>query len=370
VEYPVVEFYRQKQFVVGAIFLMIIGSVVGLVNYHYFTEIFPQLSHGVNKFYTPSEGSSFYLTFLALGRYLVQLLLPFWATPTPLNAQSVLNIYGLCLWPFVLLAFWYTVPRRALIVWGSYFLFPILLVSIKPTQIFAMDTYLLNSAIGFYILVFYSLQYLFQRYPQQQKTIHLLAGLVILGLFFLSLQQAQVWKNDLSLWRRAYAVSPSTKTAFGFASELSNTGRHADALALAIELRKERYPGPDLDLLFYKSLFFNPGVDITKKISLFEQFPSPSAWRSYYLAGLHAQQGRWKNAFETLRPAPEVQEAWVKELERDIEVIVAEFNFFCRKAKVPKLRCWGETLQLKALASGSWREDLWRVRQKQLANIP
>ncbi|MEI8346668.1 MAG: hypothetical protein WCG27_04320 [Pseudomonadota bacterium] len=366
----------------GFLPLMVILGLIALgvlgINYHYYTQIFPLQTHGIDKFVTnQADHSTIAFFFLAIGRYFLQLTFPYWPSPVPIGPGSSPNIVGLFIFPLVTYFFWKRVPRDKFALWGLYFLFPLLTVVVKTTQIFVMNTYLINAAVGFYLLLAMAIVKNIKKRWLNHAFFLTLSVAILLPWIIISWQQTKTWQSNFYFWKNAYQMEPITITQYAYAKELMNNKQADQAYPLVIGLFADGYLDPELPLLLAKSIFYHSQLQIPDKIKQLQVLMQKndlekSPWINYYLAGAYAQIPNWPSAYKILKDATINKEIFIQAMQRDLETILIELVFYCQK--VPQnapMACWEEAKDLKKLVpQGTWRENFWQKRAKELNLTP
>ena len=130
---------------IPAYVIMIVGIIF---NYKYYAYSVVFKTYYESKTENPLEVAD---KFLALGHYIYQLVLPYWsATAYQLGHHSVW--IGILIFTFIILALLRTkIDRRWLMIWGSFFFFPLAVVLTNPHIL--SDNYLLTSSFAFFVIL-------------------------------------------------------------------------------------------------------------------------------------------------------------------------------------------------------------------------
>jgi len=303
---------------------------IGL-NLFYYSEIYPHFA-GANK-WLPTGSSGLGFSLLALGRYLFQLIFPLWPSISDHYPGSPQNLIGLLFYP--VFAFWLWRARaKRVFPWALYFILPLLPLTVKLTQIFASDTYLVNAGAGFIIMMALLLHH--QTGLRQKIWLVNAAKVAAVGLvmtFVISSRDlAHAWESELSLWERAYRIEATPLNMVSYAIELLKAGRPVEAFALALRAKAWDPSKRRLAYVLSRSIYDHPSMGSAEKVHLLEKYRMEAPWYGYYLSALYAKEGRFAEAFREISRFEGDPRRMVWDLREDLEIIWAERTYFCRKS--------------------------------------
>ena len=147
-------FRKEKKIAIMFSALFFICLFITILNFNYYQSIYLEATRGLPKFIGNTD-QQLGFTFLAIGRYFFLTLVPSNSLPVPHNIGSLENLIGLMLLPiFLFLAYHFCSKEKKPIIFLGffYFLFPLIPVTFKLSNIFCSDTYLLNSILGILII--------------------------------------------------------------------------------------------------------------------------------------------------------------------------------------------------------------------------
>jgi hypothetical protein len=292
------------------------------------------------------------VSFLAVGRSFFNLIAPA-RIAVMYDPASVLNLVGLLLLPVFAWLAWRSAGSRAVLGLG-FFAFPLAVVTLRITNIFVSDTYLLLPGAG--ILLSLSLAGAPERLPRAA------GAAALVGLSLLSWREARAWQSDERLWDRACAVEGAPGACARWAGWLCDHGRAPEALAVALDAA-ERAPGNPLAAqALARAASMQRGLSLADKIGLLRAHPSDDAWHAYYLGALLGSAGRLGEAEARMREALRSPER----LAADLGVVAAEAQWLCERGS----RSGCAQIVQEARAAPTWDEAAYSARMRRFAVGP
>ncbi len=262
---------------------------------------------------------------LALGRAFANLAFPV-SLATSYYPGSPLNLVGLVsLGLFGAAAVKLLGPKDAT-RWLLLMLIPHLLLSVKMSNIFLFDSYLLTGGLGFFAVLASASRLLSSGRSRQV----LWAALVVLSVagLFASRSIAQTWRSEAALWAHAAKVEPTPNAIAKHAYYLAQEGHTDEAFRMALRL-KEWSPGhPECGLVLANAVFLDARRSPAQKLELLDANWLEDPWMHERAGLLSAQLGDFSKAASHLRQAVRNPEAFRGEL----AVVVAEGFFFCERS--------------------------------------
>lgn len=292
---------------------------------------------------------------LALGRYFANLVFPS-ALATQYDVGAWLNPLGLLALVLFAAATLKWRARRLAIAWLAYFLFPLLVVTVRMTAIFVSDTYLVTAGVGVLGLL---LLWLPER-PSAQASRALGAGLVavVAVCFVLSLGQAHSWTSDAALWEHAARVEPTPNALAKHAYHLAGQGRTREAIDAATRLGAWDPGHREYPYVFARAVFLDRAMRVEDKLRLISTVKG--GWPAYFAGSLLASKGSYPEANARMRQALATPEVFKAEL----SVVTAEAQVIC--ARAGEAGCEAAAQALRARAGLPWNEAAFLGRLKQL----
>jgi hypothetical protein len=296
--------------------------MVGALNYWYYTGAFVQQT-GAEKLVGSS--GSFGIGLLALGRYFANLALPL-KLATSYYPGSALNFAGLVALPLFLFASIKVVGFKQVLLWSLLFFLPLSLVTVRMTNIFVSDTYLLVPAVGLWVIVALAADHL-QRGIGASRIAGLAVAVTIV-LAGLAFQQARTWLSDEALWHHAFHVEPTPNAMAKESYYLASEGKTTEAVEVALHLGEWDPGHPERGYVLARAVFLDKSLSVAAKIDFLQSHRVEQPWFRYYLASLLATEGRAPEAWTELQAALSQPQAFKGEL----ATVAAEAITVCRQA--------------------------------------
>lgn len=283
--YPQKDTVKRKWFLILLFLLMFI--FVG-TNYLYYSGTSFMNASAFGKF---TDKSSFDIAtfFLALGRYFYQCCFPFAALPVSHSQSAIENIVGLLgLMGFTLLFVFKEMKNKSSIgLPGLFFLLPLLVVTVKRTNIFCSDTYLLSASVGFY----WALAELMSNLKNPRKYLVLLSVYCVY-IFIYNLNYVGIFLNEKTLWQYSYEKEPTSHSTMIVALENLKEKKYQATYSLIDEIQM-KWPGQSyLPQLITESIFFNDNIRPDKKIEIIGKVTPKTPAVSFYLSILYARNNQ------------------------------------------------------------------------------
>lgn len=282
----------------------------------------------------------------ALGRSFFNLALPV-RLAAAYDAASPLGLVGLAALLLAAAAALILLGRRAAL-WLAFFAFPLAPVTVRMTNIFVSDTYLLLPGAGLACLLAEALEKL----PRREQQI---SGAAVIALLFVgSVRLAPTWSSDVRLWEHAARVEGAPTASARWSSVLVDEGRAKEGLQVAEELEARAPDYPFAAQAYARAVYAQSDLSVEEKLRLLERYPSTDPWHCYFVAALFAAQGRFAEALAQAQTALRAPER----LESSLPIVAAEATFFCERAARPACA------QLAAPLRGSPRWDERQFQQR------
>lgn len=279
----------RKFFIINALFLIML-LVLGANYFYYSSPIFNNVSV-IGKFIS-KDVFNLGTLILALGRYFFQCFFPFLALPTSHYQGALENLIGF----FGLIIFIFFIflksleDKKSIALAVLYFILPLLVVSLKTTNIFCSDTYLLNASVGFY----WAIAILFENI-EKKKIIYLLLSMYCVFIFHYNLNYVDIFSNEKELWRYSYEKEANSHSTMIVALQNVKENNFKQAYNLIDELQQKWPDQPFIPQLISESIFFNKTINITKKIEVIEKISPQTSSTHFYLTILYARQNELQN---------------------------------------------------------------------------
>lgn len=335
--------YFQQNLKKNKVLLLCLFSIMALVlslNMFYYSTIYVDKIGLGNKF--RSDHLDMISTALAMGRYFYLSIFPFSALPTSHSRDAWENIVGLIsLVLSVGFIFKYQFEnKKKVIVSLIYFALPLFIVSIRPTNIFCSDTYLLNSSLGLYLAIGYCASPVLN----SKKA---LGGLILYGLFLFvyNLNYINVFSGDEVMWKYSQEKEANAQSTMIVAMGHMKKNDFVPAYVLIDEIQAKWPESPFIPQLISESIFFNDKLSNQKKIEIIEKVSSKTPATYFYLSILYARENSQDNLKISLENFLNNRTALRMEFKGKEERVSAIFYYTCRYFKIQN--CETNSMHLK-----------------------
>jgi hypothetical protein len=334
------------------------------INYHYYNYFYLEQSYGVGKF-TQMKGdlvsqSSFPI--LALGASYFQILIPIWPTPSSYYPGSARNLWGMMLLVLSLYAIYKASLRRKLVLWVLFAALPLLTVTVKMTNIFGSDTYLIISVAGVYLIIAHFI-------PQNKYTKYAYAFLSGLVVFFIysSYQVAQSWISEKELWSFASQNEETPNTVKKMSHLYFLEKNYGKSFEQAIKLWDWNPFMSQADLVYGRAIYFYPQFSIVEKIEwlnrALKKMPY-SIWLKYFLSSVYASQHHWSLAYQQLS---QLELKDFQTFRGELSGVAAEYHYFCLKGSSRKKEeCDSILVSISQKYEKIWKKSQFEKRWEEL----
>lgn len=305
--------------------LVTIGLATLITNYYYYSQIYPNFSDYPKFLNETKNPVSFQI--LSLGRSYFQTFLSFWPTPTPYYTGSFKNFLGIMV--FVLFFFSiYKSKNKNLWAWAALSLLPLLIVTIKMTNIFGFDTYLITTIFSCYICLGIFINGL---KGKVLKIAYAILVFTILTFTFLSHKIANAFENNHSVFLFGYEQEATPFNLQVLVKDYLEEKKFDDAIGLATQLINWAPYQIDADEIFSKIIYFAIRLERTQKIKIFtdiiQQYPE-LVWAKYFLACLKLETDNFKESYEHIKS---INPEYYGDFGTALPKIMAHFMEICRK---------------------------------------
>lgn len=335
------------------------------INFYYYKVIYTKNISLMSKF-----GN--YKTFdfgdplLALGRYFYQCLNPFSALPTSHYPGSWENLVGLFTLVFFLAYCFKKIKKGSFTLISPliYFFYPLILVTVNMTNIFASDTYLLNSSIGFYWCVL-----IISENFKFQKLLTYTLGAYLLVISCYNLHYIKIFLNENELWIYSYKKEATPQAAIITSSTYIKQKRFYESFLL-IEEVQNRWPNqPYLPQIIAENLFYNPNIDSELKIKKISEIKPAMPSTYLYLTILYGYDNNPTELSKVLYLIFNDPIQFNMEFRGNEEKIAAIFIYTCEYFKYSQCRNHIDNFKKNSLYK-DWNEDLINTYLEQLRRKP
>jgi hypothetical protein len=321
----------------------------GIANFAYYNELYPVHTSAQKWVSTELSG----VPLLALGRYFFNLFIPV-RLALVYYPGSALNVSGLVLGFILLIFLRLRIHPRRFLPWFFYLLFPLAVVTIKPTNVFVSDTYLLTAAFGFINLA--ALAFGALKIKPKYVIYPLLACFALL-----SWKQVSAWESDRALWMSSYATEPTPRSLVFRIQYLIEDGNYDEAAQEALLLEAWDPGQADFPILFSKAVYRNPRMSVKEKLELLRKHRTGSPWFDYYQASLYSEQGLFSEALPLVMKIMAGEDLG-KTFSEDLPIVAAEAVFTCGMALHKNCDDLARKAKTDPRSSKFWDEQRYHAR--------
>lgn len=338
--------------------LISLNSLIGLIfllsNYFYYTVIFKDNVSFLGKFAT-NEIINPGTTLLALGRYFYQCIFPFSALPTSHYQGSWENLCGLLALTLSLIFIFKLSKnlKKLLIEPLLFFFLPLLVVSLKPTNIFCSDTYLLSSSIGFYWGVALLINEKFKKNV-------LYGGLFIYAsiIFIYNLNYVTLYLDEDRLWIYSQQKEANSQSTVVVASIHIKQKKFLESYLLIKKLQNEWPNQPFIPMLIAENVFFNPKIPNAKKIEILETTSPKSSSTYFYLSIIYSQEKQIAKLESVINKIFENNKNFYMEFHTNEEKVSAFYFHTCSVFHLKN--CREQEIKKQLQKNNLWNENLFQ----------
>jgi hypothetical protein len=237
--------------------------VVGVLNQLYYSGLYIQATGYMKMAVIDDMGAGFSL--LGVGRYFANLVFPA-RLAVVYYPGALLNLVGLVLLPIACYACGKFLGGKRTLQWGTFFIYPIAIVTFLLTKNFVSDTYAIGAVFGWFVLLAMALD----RAPKK-KLVYSAAGIVALIFAGRSVIEAKAWESDTDLWVHAYQTEPSMVSVRNMAAIALQGGQADVALQLALQLKEMDPWNPALGAFLGRSVILSTSMTVEQKIALLQK---------------------------------------------------------------------------------------------------
>jgi len=290
---------------------------------------------------TNSTGFTFFTRVLISGKalmfYFIKTLLPiklsaYYPMPQILNKSILFGIaMNLISYIILFIGLVLTFKRSKIIFAGIVFFIINIALFLVPVgvPIIQADRFIYIPSIGLFVIISYSLYYLFNKYPKIKTAGLVFISLYILLLSVLTFQQTKVWNNSLTLWDNVINTTgktyfPLLKRGISYRQEQNYNAALAD-LNESIELNPDNYYAyENRGFIYLVQKKYNKAIDDFR--SSLEFNPESSyAYCSLGFSFLHLDN--YNEAMKNLNKAIEIYPGYADAYKNRGEVYISMENY-------------------------------------------
>ncbi len=352
-EWPVnkINFLKNK-------YALLLMSIFLILNFWYYKTIYHDSVSNFSKF-SKLSNYDLGLPLLSIGRYFYQTIFPFSALPTshyPGSLENFIGLIGFVSFLFVL-KIHKTITSRATML---YFILPLLIVTFNMTNVFCSDTYILNASIG----VYWSLA----NFMDQKKSKRVFFIVITTYLLFLTIYNynyLKIFRNEVDLWTYSFIKEATPQSAGITSTNYVKKGKFKDSF-LVIETIQTNWPKhPFLPQLIAENIFFNPAIDIRKKITTLESVENKTPNLYFYLNILYARENEIYKLEKNIHKIFKDPQMFNTELRGSEEQIAAAYIYMCESFNIKNCQTELDKFVLENVKQ-RWNEKLFQDRLSRL----
>jgi hypothetical protein len=350
---------KKTSVIVPALALGLSGLWIAILNFRYYEKSYALLS--LSGKYVSDDYNSWYWRACAWGRMFFQIIFPIETGAADHNPLSWISQFGLIL-IVVCVALLWKLKIRSTLIWMLAALIAVLPVTLRMTQIFATDNYVIFAAFCVFIVFGLVLKHFDGKMSKGIRIcLQVLFTVLVVVFGTRSYVLAMAWNNDFSLWEMSYQVEPTKKSAIEYAQVLLAQSQLQKGFEIAMESKK--YPGmtKNYNAVMAKAIYVNPLVSTDEKTRLLKE--DENEWSLYYLASMNAAEGKFSNACLIMADINKYVQNF-REFDDVVESMAAEALFFCKDNSA----IGGKIVEsFKAIRrNGKWNQALFEKRAKEL----
>jgi len=279
--------------------LFIISGIVLCANFYYYWSIYPKFSI-TPKFLNHSE-SEISFRILSLGRHYFQSLIPFWPTPTPYYLGDIKNIIGIVVFVVFFYFFLKQKNKKIYYPWLLLSILPLIVVTLKMTNIFGYDTYLITTIFSCYICI---ALFCSKLKIEKIKLLYLPLISLLISFMIISKRIPLAFENSKKLFTFAYNQEATPFNLRSLAKYYIDDQDYDGAVDLALRLIDWDPYQANVDEIFSKIIYFANKLSRNSKIELFEEkirnYPD-LVWAKYLLSCLELEEGNFQQSFNLIQ---------------------------------------------------------------------
>jgi protein O-mannosyl-transferase len=342
---------------------VVIAEITFVSNFRYYNSPeFKDAFGGISKI-AAENVDRFADRLLVMGRYVIQLFFPIQPSLTPYSPKNPLNLVGVILLPVVGYALFKRVPRRPLLIWTTFILFPMVPILAGPNSNPGWDVYLLIPLVGTAVLI-HSLIMNLNPTPldlSRNGSWTVATALTLLVCFAtLSYRHAQSFTSSDRFWKKSVELEPTATNMLAYAqTQLLENQSSPLALDLALRAAEISPNHRDLGYVLGFALYSAKDTPLSNRLLIFNRMNLNSPWFLYYWAALESMAGLGKNAESRLRSIWEHYGKETKTVFSDsVAKVAANWYELCRSLK--QNDCDQNLQVIKSLSGNRWSDQLFK----------
>jgi hypothetical protein len=302
-----------------------IAFALFIANYRYYNNDYVTLTAQTEIL--PDTSAYLPLSFLAMGRYFFNFLLPFKISVTYFPG-AWWNLIGLGLLPIFGAILLFCIEIEGFLLWFASALFFLMPVTAVMTNVFVSDTYILLAS---FILINATI-FIVGSFKGFFSLKRMRAVLICIAFLFAwrSYQEQKAWHSDLKLWQHAYETEITPDVLASYGNALLKENNFPKALKVITELEEFTPAYPGLPLLKGKAIYQTSELSTVDKIKALESSAQQNHWTAYYLAQLYTTQDKVEKAYWILDKALKKKADYGKD-----QIVIEKFRtHLCKKAEI------------------------------------
>ena len=335
---------KERKAVLG--FGLIVCLSLLLWNYSHYAVIYVGNSEKLRAL-DPMAFSPLGDSLLALGRYTWNILVPlgYSLTYLPSAPQNLLGIFCFTICQYFLFS---CLGWRVWLSWMMLSLFSLIIVLTKIPDLFVSDTYALGSVLVAYIFIFLILDQEKKTSAHERKYLAPLGFLLLVGFTVSSWNSVKMWKSDLALWQRTFAVAPDCRASENYAVALLRTGLLQVAREPIVFHVAAKCRGPVSGDLFSLSIFLNEQLSLPERERLLQEMNSDSEYTKLLLAALAVRKAAFVKARRLLHEIfTKSPGAIINLADAQLAPIAHELGKLCSQSSEASCQAITQTLRLR-----------------------
>lgn len=230
------------------------------------------------------------LSLLGLGRAFIQTIFPFFLAMA-YGPKSILNIFGLVLFPIVGYLFYLKLERKDFFKFLILYILPLLTVLTFPTAIFLMDTYVFFSAIIFWMYLIKAFEFYLSKYLK----FTFIAWAILMCLFYYKdTTELKLRMNEKDYIEHSYQIDKNCVSTGIHLLQTWEAGNIAESISEFKDFSQLGCKKSNLQQIYLYTIFLDENFTLTEKKQILRQHAKSSFLASILYLGIEYKTNPWE----------------------------------------------------------------------------